>query len=120
MGKVKQLLLSLVAIAGMGIIAVPVGAVEVFEGCDQNPGAAVCQSRNDDAENMVQTAINAALVVLGMISVLMIVIGGIRYSTSNGESAKVKSAKDTIIYSVVGLVVAIMAYTIVNFVVGRF
>jgi glucan phosphoethanolaminetransferase (alkaline phosphatase superfamily) len=100
--------------------AVPVGAVEVFEGCDQNPGAAVCQSRNDDATDMVETAINAALMVLGMISVLMIVIGGIRYTTSNGESAKIKSAKDTIIYSVVGLVVAIMAYTIVNFVVGRF
>lgn len=120
MSKWKQLLVSVVVAVGVGTAAVPVGAVEVFEGCDQNPGAAVCQSRNDDAEDMVQTAINAALMVLGMISVLMIVIGGIRYTASNGESAKVKSAKDTIIYSVVGLVVAIMAYTIVNFVVGRF
>lgn len=120
MNRWKHIVFSIFAIVGFGLIAAPVGAVEVFEGCDQNPSAAVCQSRNDDASSMIRTAINTALMVLGMISVLMIVIGGIRYTTSNGESAKVKGAKDTIIYSVVGLVVAIMAYTIVNFVVGRF
>jgi glucan phosphoethanolaminetransferase (alkaline phosphatase superfamily) len=116
----KQLIVSFAVAIGVGMVAAPVGAVEVFEGCDQNPGAAVCQSRDDDAADMIKTAINAALMVLGMIAVLMIVIGGIRYTTSNGESAKVKSAKDTVMYSVIGLVVAILSYTIVNFVIGRF
>jgi multisubunit Na+/H+ antiporter MnhB subunit len=55
-----------------------------------------------------------------MIAVIMIVIGGIRYTTSNGDSSQVKSAKDTIMYAVIGLVVAILAYAIVNFILSAF
>jgi hypothetical protein len=50
----------------------------------------------------------------------MIVLGGIRYTTSNGEASQVKGAKDTILYAVIGLIVAIMAFAIVNFVVDQF
>jgi multisubunit Na+/H+ antiporter MnhB subunit len=60
------------------------------------------------------------LFILGAIAVIMIVIGGIRYTTSNGDSGSIKSAKDTILYAVVGLVVAMLAYAIVNFVVQSF
>ena len=69
---------------------------------------------------MIENVINTALYVLGMVAVLMIVIGGIRYTTSGGNSAQTKSAKDTILYAVIGLVVAILAYTIVNFVLNWF
>ncbi len=51
---------------------------------------------------------------------IMIVIGGIKYTTSNGDSSSVTSAKNTILYAVVGLIVAMMAYAIVNYVVGKF
>jgi len=64
--------------------------------------------------------VNILLFILGAIAVVMIVIGGIRYATSNGESSNIKAAKDTILYAVIGLIVAIMAYAIVNFVVGAF
>jgi hypothetical protein len=50
----------------------------------------------------------------------MIVIGGIRYTTSNGDSAGITSAKNTILYAVVGLIVALLAYAIVNFVLTSF
>jgi uncharacterized membrane protein YjfL (UPF0719 family) len=50
----------------------------------------------------------------------MIIVGGIKYVISNGDSSKVKSAKDTIMYSVVGLVVALLAYAIVKFVLTQF
>jgi len=60
------------------------------------------------------------LVVMGMVAVIMIVVGGVRYTTSNGDSSAIKSAKDTILYAVVGLVVAMMAFAIVNFVIDRF
>jgi hypothetical protein len=50
----------------------------------------------------------------------MIIFGGIRYVTSTGDASRVKSAKDTVMYSVVGLIVAMLAYTIVNFVITRF
>ena len=94
------------------------GAVEVFEECEQQ-NSSVCTGQNS-APDMIEIVINTALYVLGMVAVLMIVIGGIRYTTSGGNSAQTKSAKDTILYAVIGLVVAILAYTIVNFVLNWF
>jgi hypothetical protein len=64
--------------------------------------------------------VNIMLFVLGAIAVIMIVFGGIRYTTSGGDASKVKAAKDTILYSVVGLVVAILAFAIVKFVLTSF
>jgi hypothetical protein len=68
----------------------------------------------------LQTIVNILLFVLGAVAVIMIVIGGIRYATSNGDSSAIKGAKDTILYSVIGLIVAILAYAIVNFVITSF
>ena len=53
---------------------------------------------------------------IGVISVVMIIIGGIRYATSGGSADKVKSAKNTILYACVGLAVALLALAIVTFV----
>jgi hypothetical protein len=50
----------------------------------------------------------------------MLIIGGIRYTVSNGDSAAVTSAKNTILYAVIGIVVAILAYALVNFVITSF
>ena len=66
--------------------------------------------------NLLKDVINLLLFIIGAIAVIMIIIGGIKYTTSNGDQAQVTSAKNTILYAVVGLVVAIMAYAIVNFV----
>jgi hypothetical protein len=46
----------------------------------------------------------------------VIIFGGIRYVTSTGDSSRVKAAKDTVTYAVIGLIVALLAYAIVNFV----
>src|SRR4051794_2740232 len=59
---------------------------------------------------------NALIFLVGAISVIMIIIGGLRYVISNGDSKQISAAKDTILYSVIGIVVAIAAYAIVNFV----
>lgn len=75
---------------------------------------------SDSAPDIVKNVINTMLYILGIIAVIMIVIGGIRYTTSNGDSSQTKAAKDTILYAVVGLIVAIMAFAIVNFVVQSF
>src|SRR6478752_6746109 len=53
---------------------------------------------------MIKKIINTMLFVAGIIAVIMIIVGGIRYTVSNGESAQIKTAKDTITYSVIGLV----------------
>lgn len=83
-------------------------------------GSTICSGSNDDLNKMMKTIINVILTILGTIAVIMIIIGGIRYTTSNGDASQIKSAKDTIMYAVVGLVVAILAFAIVNFVIGAF
>ena len=67
---------------------------------------------------VITTIINIMLFVIGIACVIMIVYGGIRYTISRGEPEAVKSAKNTILYAIVGLVIAILAYAIVNFVIG--
>ena len=63
---------------------------------------------------------NILLFLIGVLSVIMLIFGGLRYVISGGNSKSVESAKNTILYAIVGLVVAILAYAIVNFVVGTF
>ena len=57
--------------------------------------------------------------IVGAVSVIMLIIGGLRYVLSGGESSAVKGAKDTILYAIIGIVVAALAYAAVNFVVGK-
>lgn len=64
--------------------------------------------------------INFLLFFVGVVSVIMIIYGGIQYTTSAGDSGKVTSAKNTILYAIVGLIVSILAYAIVNFVTNTF
>ncbi len=68
----------------------------------------------------VETVVNLLLFLIGIIAVIAIIIGGIRYTTSNGDAGQTKAAKDTILNAVIGLIVAIMAYAIVRWVVGVF
>lgn len=64
------------------------------------------------------TVSNTLLFVIGALSVLMIVIGGLRYVISGGNSNAVTSAKNTILYAIVGLVIAFLAYAVINFVLN--
>lgn len=66
------------------------------------------------------TVSNVMLFVVGAISVIMVVIGGLRYVISGGNSGNVTAAKNTILYAIVGLIISIMAYAIINFVISSF
>lgn len=59
---------------------------------------------------------NIALYVVGAISVIMLIWGGLRYITSGGDSKKVTDAKNTVLYAIIGLIIAVLAYAIINFV----
>jgi hypothetical protein len=72
------------------------------------------------ASGIFTTLSNGMLFLVGAISVIMVVIGGFRYVVSGGNTANVAAAKNTILYAVVGLVVAMLAYAIINFVIGSF
>ncbi|PID31346.1 hypothetical protein CR983_01655 [Candidatus Saccharibacteria bacterium] len=66
------------------------------------------------------TITNILLFVIGAIAVIMIVIGGLRYVISGGDASQVSAAKNTILYAIVGIIVALLAYAAVNFVIGSF
>ena len=73
----------------------------------------------NNLEDTITTVINVILYVVGILAVVMIIIGGIQYTTSGGDQAAVTKAKNTILYGIVGLVIAILAYAIVNFVIRK-
>ncbi len=70
-----------------------------------------------DLNDTVVAIINGVIGVLGLVAVVVVIIGGVNYMTSAGDAGKVKKAKDTILYGLIGLVVCILAFAIVNFVI---
>lgn len=73
-----------------------------------------------NADNAIAGLLNAVYAGAGMVCVIIIVIAGHLYTTSSGDQANLKRAKEAILGSVTGLVVIIMAFTITQFVLGRF
>jgi len=61
---------------------------------------------------------NTVLLIVGLISVIMLVYGGLRYILSGGDSKKVTDAKNTILYAIIGLIISMLAYAIVHFVLN--
>ena len=75
-------------------------------------------SNNNNLMGTVNTIINVIIGVIGFVAVVIIILGGVQYTTSAGDPGKVKKAKDTILYGIIGVVVALLAYSIVNFVLS--
>lgn len=71
------------------------------------------------ADDLITTIINMLLYIIGAVSVIMIIYGGFKYVTSGGDSSGVTSAKNTILYAIIGLIVAVLAYIVVNFVLKQ-
>lgn len=69
---------------------------------------------------MFRTITNVLLYLIGAISVIMLIVGGLRYVVSGGDSTAVQGAKNTILYAIVGIVIAILAYAVVSFVISSF
>ena len=70
------------------------------------------------ATGVITLLVNILLFLVGAISVVMIMVGGLRYVISGGNSSAVTGAKNTILYAIVGVVVAFLGYAIINFVLG--
>jgi len=120
MKAIKIAVLSLVlSVAGLALVPATTFALNPLDSiCANNSSSEVCQNKGDDAPSLIKTIINTLLFIVGALSVVMIIWGGIRYTTSAGNATSVTSAKNTIIYAVVGVVVSFLAYAIVNWVVN--
>lgn len=73
-----------------------------------------------DNGGIVTTVINTMLFIVGLLSVIMLIYAGIRYATAHGDKSQVESAKNTMIYAIIGLVISILAYAVVNWVIKLF
>ena len=108
------------AIVATSMFATPVFAdVNCPNGSENNtaPTLAGCNVKQDNTlMPTIKKIIDVIISVLGIAAVVVIVLGGVQYTTSAGDPARVKRAKDTILYGVIGLVVALLAWAIVNFV----
>jgi hypothetical protein len=91
--------------------------------CKETPEAAACDTSEDrelfGPDGVMTDIINILLLLVGIVSVLVIIIGGLRMVLSAGDSQAVASARNTIVYALIGLAVAFSAYALVNFVINR-
>lgn len=122
--KIKTILLALtVMFLGVGILAPSVSAdVDCPDGTvnETAKNLAECNIESDDSLwPTIKTIINVILGLVAVIAVIMIIIGGIEYTVSRGDATKTKKGRDTIIYSIIGLVIALLSFAIVNFVLSE-
>ena len=118
MRKILKIVLPMILMAGLiGLAVVPeVSALTLQQGAE----AAKCDGCPSDLfgeKGAFRQITNTILYIVGVIAVIMLIIGGIRYVVSGGDSKKVTDAKNTVLYAIIGLVIAVFAYAIVNFVI---
>lgn len=120
----KKVLFPLLVVSQLAIGSFTALPYRALAACDPAAGVAGgidCAPKSPTSvPNAITTIINTLLFVIGIVAVIMIIIGGFRYVLSGGNTQSTTAAKDTILYAVIGLVVALLAYAIVNFVLGQF
>jgi hypothetical protein len=116
----KKLLLAGLVLMGLVFIVAPTGVS--YADAITNGVTATCPDTGcptATVDSLVDDIINIFSWVVGVVSVIMIIFGGFKYITSGGDAGKVTSAKNTILYALVGLVIAALAQVIVLFVLGN-
>jgi len=126
MTKLKAIIMTVLTVATIGgaasfATASPVAAqVDVFTQCTKGQvgNSAICKGNGKlfGAGSLWNKILNVLTFLVGAAAVLMIIIGGFRYVLSNGDPSAATGAKNTIVYAVIGLVVAAGSNAIVNFV----
>lgn len=114
-----------VIVGTFGLSVGHVKAVELNqEICAQKPDLEICSASGGNNlfigdGGVLSSAIQVIVLAVGVASVIMIIVGGIRFIVGAGDSSQMVSARNTIIYALVGLAVAITAQSILSFVIGR-
>ena len=117
MKNVIKVIISIVIIGLLSMVGLSsVSAMTLQEGAE----AARCDGCPTDLfgdNGAFKQITNTVLYIVGIIAVIMLIIGGIRYVISGGDSKKVTDAKNTVLYAIIGLVICFFSYAIVNFVI---
>ncbi len=137
--KIKSIALSMIAVVMFSLTAaipVTVMAIDCTTGTTVTPsntnqclcsgsnidltgGTQGCDQGSSGIGKLIRTVINVLSVIIGAIAVVMIIIGGFRYVVSAGNPEGAKSAKNTILYAIIGLVIVALAQIIVHFVLNN-
>lgn len=118
----KKIIMTAFAILSLSFAATtPAMAVDVFQDCTGDAAdTSICKASTTDKlfgeGSLWNSILNVFTYVIGAVAVLMMLVGAFRYVTSAGDAAQVSGAKNTIMYSAIGIVVAISANALVNFV----
>lgn len=102
--------------------ATPASKEALCRGAGGTWGGSECSNAADKTggvDTLFKTVTDVVLFLTAAVAVVMIIIGGLRYTTSGGDQAALKNAKNTILYAVIGLIVAILAYGAINFVIQQ-
>jgi len=131
MKKIRLILFSLIAAFSLAVPAMVHAEViggnsqagsKIQEGACTTTGNTDSSCVNGDPQgsftSVIKRIVDIFSIVVGAVSVVMIIIGGFRYIISGGDSGNVSSAKNTILYAIVGLVIVALAQIIVNFVIN--
>ncbi len=94
------------------------GTLNAASGADCAQGDNTPSNLFEGSDSIFKRVVNIMLFIVGAVAVIMLIFGGIRYVTSGGAQDQVTAAKNTIMYAIIGIVVAILAYAVVNFVIG--
>ncbi|MBI3984262.1 hypothetical protein HY346_03090 [Candidatus Microgenomates bacterium] len=94
----------------------PVMAADVPTQIGEGKEAAKPANAPDNLLTVIKNVVNWVLFIVGFAAVVMLIIGGVRYVVSAGSEDAVGKAKSTILYAIIGLVIAILAYAAVNFI----
>jgi hypothetical protein len=138
MNKIKKAIIApvgiIASVALMFTLAVPVFAQDAAQ---QQINAGLCTGSNleftedtstadcstSDAteriNNLIHTIVNLLSAIVGIVAVIMIIFGGLRYITSGGNDTSVTSAKNTILYAIIGLIIVALAQVLVRFTLNK-
>jgi type IV secretory pathway VirB2 component (pilin) len=91
--------------------------------CDAIGSGTDCVETDDQGgtkvDSVIKTIVKLLGFVAGMLAVIMIIVSGIKYVTSGGDSNKIASAKNTLVYAIVGIIIVALSQVIVRFVLGQ-
>jgi hypothetical protein len=124
---ISQFCLTIAVLAVPALMAVSTPANSACNPGDLSIGGGInCAAPSSSSQtglfgtnSLFQKVANAIIFITGAVAVIMVIIGGFRYVLSSGNPQATAGAKDTILYAVIGVVVAALAYAIVNFVIVR-
>ena len=78
------------------------------------------EDAGNNLESNVTTILTNIIAVLGIACVVVMIIGGVQYMTSSGDASKVEKGKKTILYGLIGLIICVLSFAIVNFAIDHF